>query len=279
MPTGYNEFEGRGGDDSITGLTNSQGAYLTRVLYVNAGAAVTVNLAAGTADGDSSVGHDTILGGVSNVTGSAYNDTLIGSSNASFTVEVFEGRGSNDSINGGGGFDRSDYNNDTATASGVTVNLAAGTVIGDATVGTDTLTSVEAVRGTAFADIYDATGFNANSSNGGSLGTFNEFTGGGGNDVITGNGNTRLSYNTATSGVIVNLTTGVADGDASVGYDTFTGVNAVMGSTFKNYLLTGGTTNDTFTALPATMSSTAMPDSTPRSTTISTTPPAASPLT
>jgi VCBS repeat-containing protein len=248
VPTGYNEFEGRGGDDTITGLINSQGASLTRVLYVNAGSGVTVNLAAGTADGDSSVGHDTILGGVSNVTGSIYADTLIGGNNASFTVEVFEGRGGNDSISGGGGFDRSDYSNDPTTTSGITVNLAAGTVVGDAVIGTDTLSSIEAVRGTAFADTYDATGFNGTSANAGSLGNFNEFTGGGGNDVVTGNGNTRMSYNTATSGVTVNLTTGVADGDASVGHDTFTGVNAAMGSLFDD-TLTGNSTNDNFTGL------------------------------
>ena len=51
------------------------------------------------------------------------------------------------------------YNNDPTTTSGIIVHLAAGTVTGDATVGTDTIRHVEAVRGTNFDDMFDATGF------------------------------------------------------------------------------------------------------------------------
>ena len=81
-PTGFNEFEGMGGDDTITSSTNSQGAPLTRVSYLNATAAVTVDLQAKTADGNGSVGHDTFVGnGVANVLGSAYDDMLFGSNN------------------------------------------------------------------------------------------------------------------------------------------------------------------------------------------------------
>jgi len=248
-PIGYNEFEGMGGNDVITGLVNSQGAPLTRVSYIDATAGVTVNLAAKTADGDASVGHDTFVGnGVAGVIGSNYADTLTGSNNPGGTVEVFDARGGNDTINGGGGFDRADYINDPATTSGITVNMAAGTVVGDATVGTDTLFSVEGVRGTAFADTYNAVGFGATSTNAGSLGTFNEFTGGGGDDLITGNGATRLSYNNATAGIVFNIATGTATGDASVGTDHFTGVNAVQASMFDDTLI-GGTTNDTFAGL------------------------------
>ena len=84
---------------------------------------------------------------------------VLGSDNANATFETYEGRGGNDSIDGRGGFDRADYNNDPTTTSGITVHLAAGTVTGDATVGTDTIRIVEAVRGTNFDDIFDATGF------------------------------------------------------------------------------------------------------------------------
>src|SRR4029079_16045843 len=42
----YNEFEGRGGNDTIYSSTNSQGAELTRVSYVSATGAVTVDLQA-----------------------------------------------------------------------------------------------------------------------------------------------------------------------------------------------------------------------------------------
>ena len=47
--------------------------------------------------------------------------------------------------------------------------------------------------------------------------TFNEFEGMGGDDTITGNGNTRITYVSATGGVTVDLAAGTAAGDASVG--------------------------------------------------------------
>ena len=248
-PVGFNEFEGMGGNDTITGLINSQGAALTRVSYLDATAGVTVNLTTRTADGDASVGHDTFTTTISNVLGSQFADTLTGSNNPSGTVEVFDGRGGNDIINGGGGFDRSDYNNDLTETTGITVNLAAGTVTGSSVAGNDTLISIEAVRGTAFADTYNAVGFSGSSTNAGSLGTFNEFTGGGGNDTIIGNGNTRISFNNATAGVTVDIAAGTATGDASVGTDTFSGVNAVQGSMFDDTIFGSNNTaaTETFT--------------------------------
>ncbi|WP_312009959.1 Ig-like domain-containing protein [Bradyrhizobium sp. CIR3A] len=248
-PIGFNEFEGRGGNDTILSDVNPLGAALTRVSYVSATAGVTVDIAAGAADGDGSVGHDTFVGsGILVVWGSSFADTLFGSNNGFGTVEVFAGFAGNDVIDGRSGFDRVDYNNDPTTTSGITVSLAAGTLTGDATVGSDTLVSIEAVRGTKFADTYNAVGFSSASTNSGSLGTFNEFTGEGGNDIITGNGNTRLGFNNATAGVVVDIAAGTATGDVSVGSDTFTGVNAVMGTMFADSL-SGSGINEIFTGL------------------------------
>ncbi|RXG85150.1 hypothetical protein EAS61_36810, partial [Bradyrhizobium zhanjiangense] len=248
-PVGFNEFEGRGGNDTILSAVNPLGAALTRVSYVSATAGVTVDIAAGTADGDGSVGHDTFVGsGIIAVWGSAFADTLFGSNNGFGTIEVFAGFAGNDVIDGRGGFDRVDYNNDPTTTSGITINLAAGTLTGDATVGNDTLVSIEAVRGTNFADTYNASGFSNTSTNSGSSGTFNEFTGEGGNDIIIGNGNTRIGFNNATAGVVVDIAAGTATGDSSVGSDTFTGVNAIMGTMFIDSL-SGSSTNETFTGL------------------------------
>ncbi|MGY4471668.1 Ca2+-binding RTX toxin-like protein [Bradyrhizobium sp. LB9.1b] len=107
---GQSAFEGRGGDDVITGRINDLGQSLTRVEYLSASAAVTVDLAArtgqGTAAGDAAnVGHDTFTNALQGVYGSAYGDTIYGSNNANFTYEVFEGRGGNDYIDGRGGYD------------------------------------------------------------------------------------------------------------------------------------------------------------------------------
>jgi Ca2+-binding RTX toxin-like protein len=108
------------------------------------------------------------------------------------------------------------------------------------------LRSIEAIRGTDFADTFDATGFGATSTNAGSVGALNQFEGMGGDDTIVGNGNTRIVFFNATSGVTVNLAAGTADGDASVGHDTFSGVNAVIGSDFAD-TITASSHSDTFT--------------------------------
>ena len=148
--------------------------------------------------------------------------------------DFFKASGGNDLFIGGFGFDRANY----ASLSGpIAVQLAAGIVTkyADTTkttvAGTDTLQSIEFVTGTDFADTFNATGFSALSPNPGSTvasntdGTINDFEGRGGDDLITGNGiNTRISYLHATGPVTVDLAAGTADGDASVGHDTFPGL-------------------------------------------------------
>ena len=272
-----NEFEGRGGNDTITG----NGA--TRVSYLHATAGVTVDLNAptpgmpgstgiayGTAAGDlAGVGTDTFFGGVNGVRGSNFDDFLYGSDNSQpGSFQSFEGRGGDDTIDGRGGFDRAVYANEDA---GIDVQLAAGIVTGGANTGTDTLRSIEAISGTEFADIYNATGFtasnaampSANSGNGGVVGptgglpsNFNEFEGRGGNDTITGNGNTRVAYYNALAGVTVMLgmsgsgtafsTGSDVFGDvAGIGTDTFvSGVTRVRGSEFGD-VITGNGGNNT----------------------------------
>lgn len=112
-------------------------------------------------------------------------------------------------------------------------------VTGDTAIGTDTLRSIEAVRGTNFADVYVATNFGVSGANVGSFGSLNEFEGMEGDDSIVGNGNTRLAFYNALAGITVDLNAGNAHGTASgdvagVGNDTFTGVNAVRGSNFAD---------------------------------------------
>src|SRR5262249_4645290 len=130
--------------------------------------------------------------------------------------------------------------NPSSVTGGITVNLAAGTVTGDASVGTDTLRSIELIRGTQFNDVYNATGFGSGSTNAGSGGAFNSFEGMQGDDTVTGNGSTRIDYNFADASVTVDILAGtghstVAD-DAHVGNDTFTGVNNIRGSSYDDFL-------------------------------------------
>jgi Ca2+-binding RTX toxin-like protein len=178
------------------------------------------------------------------IAGSALADTFFGSDNPQNTSEIFDGRGGNDLIDGRGGFDLAAYNIEPTTA-GISVNLAAGIVTGDAAFGTDTLRNVEAIRGTGFADTFVATGFSAISTNAGNFldGTFNEFEGFGGNDVITGNGSTRVTYTNAGGGITVDIAAGTGGGHFSTGTDTFTGVSRARGSNFNDVLLGDGNSN------------------------------------
>src|SRR5262249_9069646 len=148
----------------------------TRVAFYNATAGVTVDIQAGTATGDASVGSDTFTN-VNSVVGSQFADAFYGGNNPAPTTEVFEWLGGNDFFDGRGGFDLAVYNNDIAVTGGISVNMAAHTVTGDAAVGTDTLVSIESVRGTKFADTYVATGFSGASTDTGLPATFNEFEG------------------------------------------------------------------------------------------------------
>ena len=167
--------------------------------------------------------------------------------------DFFVGSGGGDFFDGGPGFDRVTYWANVFHAAGpIDVELAAGTVTGASPV-PDTLSSIEFVTGTDFADTFNALGFGPASQNAGNFapnnvnGTFNEFEGLGGDDTITGNGTTQISYFHATAGVTVEFTSwansgpgtsggasGTATGDASVGTDTFTGVDHVRGSNFAD---------------------------------------------
>src|SRR6266481_5419729 len=95
------------------------------------------------------------------ITGTDGNDTLIGTSD-------------NDTLIGGQGVDLARYTNATG---GITANLTSGTVSG-AGVGTDTLSGIEQIRGSNFADVYIATGFNEGTNpQPGTSPLFNEFEG------------------------------------------------------------------------------------------------------
>jgi Ca2+-binding RTX toxin-like protein len=196
----FNSFEGRGGDDHITG--NGQ----TRIRYDSASAAVHVDLQTGTAHSvvadDANIGVDTIVLGtatpngiqplVNTVFGSSFDDQLYGSDNFNDpgtlgfeTTESFRGGAGNDLIDGRGGGDRADY---TQSTGAITADFSLGANAGDGTVQdglgfTDTLISVEIVSGTNQNDFfYGGVGKNVFRGEGGA----DWFDGGVGNDDFTG---------------------------------------------------------------------------------------------
>lgn len=108
------------------------------------------------------------------ITGGAGNDTLIGGAGA-------------DTLVGGGGMDTASYNTSTVA---LTFNLATGTISGDG-IG-DVFSSIEALQGSSYADKFIA-GASAD-----------HIDGGGGFDLA--------DYSASTSGITLNLTTGVHSG-------------------------------------------------------------------
>jgi len=130
------------GNDTITFSGTDNG-----LSYQDLSAAVAVNLAQGTTTGTNK--SDTFTTNVHNITGSEFDDTLIGGNSAGDEWEGFSGGRGNDTIDGGSGYDEILYDNDTGFA--INANFALGQVT-DGYGDTDTISNIEAVRGTRLDD-------------------------------------------------------------------------------------------------------------------------------
>ncbi|MGQ3075876.1 MAG: beta strand repeat-containing protein, partial [Ferrovibrionaceae bacterium] len=227
-------LDGGAGDDIIvingTSTTVVGGSGNDTVSYANAAAGVAVNLMTGAGgSGDS-------YGGIENVIGSAYNDTITG---GTATGTVLDGGAGNDTIVvrrnnttviGGSGTDTVSYANATA---GVTIDLVAGTSSNG-----DSLSGIEGAIGSAYADTITGgtvSGGTLDGGNGDDLIAVNA----GGTTVIGGGGKDMVSYASAAAGVSVSLATG----SSSTG-DTLSGIEGITGSAYVD-TLTGGTGDDT----------------------------------
>lgn len=163
------------GNDTIIGdganNTLNAGAGVDTISYASSIAAVTIDLAAGSASG---AGTDTLVG-FENATGGSGNDTLTGNAGANVLDggsgnDKFKGGGGDDTIKGGLGIDSVVYK---GTANAVSVDLTAGQGGGGAA-GTDTLEGIENVTGTSSADTIRGDGL------------ANVLKGGGGGDTMYG---------------------------------------------------------------------------------------------
>lgn len=185
---GADTLLGGDGNDTLTSSADGDllvgGAGRDRVSYGQSQQAVHVDLAGqiffgGDAQGD-------FLSGISDVTGSAYGDTLVGNPfanalNGGHGVDLIQGGAGSDALSGGAGGDF--LNGGTGTdsalyetsASGVTISLITGRGTGGDAEG-DHLTGIENLVGSAHGDTMIG-----NSS-------ANSFQGGGGNDSLIGGG-------------------------------------------------------------------------------------------
>jgi Ca2+-binding RTX toxin-like protein len=177
---------------------------------------------------------DTLIS-IERVRGSSHNDQFFGGNGN----DQFLGLGGDDVFNGGGGNDTAFYTNSPV---GVNVNLGTGTAL-DGFGGTDTLVSVERVRGSDHNDTIIGNGSD------------NVILGGGGNDSLSGGDGLfdEVAYFTSAAAVSVNLQNGTAS-DGLGGSDSLTGFEGITGSDFGDTLtgsnvdgefFTGGRGNDT----------------------------------
>lgn len=149
---GFFQVETGDGDDTVTG--NGK----TALVFYGADAAVFVDLAAhvsrsrdGATTDSAHVGEDTLTG-IGQVVGTEFADSLAGSAAAR---EKFEGGKGADIIAGRGGFDVAIYTNATT---GISVTLSQSVAgsgrVADGTGSTDTISGIEEIDGSAFADRF-----------------------------------------------------------------------------------------------------------------------------
>lgn len=227
-----NTINGGHGDDLLVGGAGADtligGSGTDTVSYANAGAAITVVINGNGTQGDA---NSDSLSGIENIIGSAYNDSITGDANAN----TIDGGAGNDTINGGAGNDTINYR---LASSAVQVNLSsAGTnVAGGA--GNDSLSNIENITGSAYADTLTGDG-NANIIEGGL-----------GDDILNaGAGTDTLSYANATAAVNVNISSasvmsiaaGVATG--ADGNDTLSNFENITGSEYADTLIGSSSAN------------------------------------
>lgn len=244
---GVDQLFGEGGNDNIRGDGGND------IIYGGAGhdsmyGGLGDDLIVGEAGNDVLYGGDYLAGGdggSDTLDAGSGNDKLYGGIGDDYLI----GGLGNDTLDGGSDFDVADY---SYSSVGVTVNLATGIATG-ASSDSDTITNIEAVIGSNYADMLIGDALN------------NVLISGAGDDVISGGmGNDGIdggtgfdiaNYNYSTSGVTVNLLTGTATG-VPTDNDTLANIEAVIGSNYNDVLignafdnqLLGGAGNDSLAA-------------------------------
>ncbi|MHA6263298.1 calcium-binding protein [Arenibacterium sp. CAU 1754] len=251
---GDDTLDGGADNDVLIGGTGADtligGEGIDRALYIDATAAVTVDLLSGTGTGDEAEG-DTLTG-IEIVSGSDFDDTLIGDDGDNTLIgnlgddtlignlgrDTLRGDGGADTLNGSKGIDTASY---VTSAAAVTVNLGAGTATGGDATG-DVLINIEGVDGSSFNDVL--TGDAKGNYLDGKIGD-DTLAGGDGDDVLTGGngadaldggaGVDRADYGASSDAVTVDLTAGTGLGGEAEG-DTLTGIENVSGSKYGDTL-------------------------------------------
>jgi len=260
---GADTLNGDAGDDLLIGgpgadqIDGGAGNF-DAVSFLNGGGPVVVQLGEGGAAGTATIGGTTdTLFNVERIIGTEnFGDTITGSGNT--FLEIFDGRGGDDIIDGNGGFDRVSYRFDpghgddgTGNPIGVTVDLsgAQGTATDgffiNGSFGTDTLTDIDVIEGSEFTDTLTG---NSNAPT--------RFRGRAGNDVFNGQnsfGDTAAYWfsGVTAAGVVVTLAalggtaTGQTNNFGAINH-TLNGIENVIGSEAGDIITGDGGNNEFF---------------------------------
>lgn len=206
-----NVIIGGAGADAIVG-----GDGIDTVDYSASTDAVYARLGASAMGGPIFLGGDAqgdTLSGVENLIGTAFDDSLLGDTNAN----RLQGGAGADLLDGGAGTDWADY---SLSDQAVAVSLTAQQGLGGHAAG-DTLFNIENLQGSAFNDILV-----------GNAGV-NVLLGGAGADIMDGEGGIDWVSYAGSGAVTVNLTTNVGAGGHANG-DTYADIESVIGSSYSD---------------------------------------------
>ena len=245
---GNDTLNGGNGDDILDGGAGSDTAS-----YADAGSGVTVSLAVPDAQDTGGAGIDTLIS-IENLTGSAGDDVLTGDANANILSglegdDTLQGGAGNDTLDGGANGDMGDTASYQDATAGVTVSLAITAAQDTIGAGTDTLTNIENLTGSAFNDTLTG---NAGDNVLTGLEGDDTLQGGAGNDTLdggdNGDGGDTASYAAAVSAVTSPERCKTPQDTLGAGSDTLTGIENLTGSAF-NDTLTGDDNNNVIQGL------------------------------
>jgi Ca2+-binding RTX toxin-like protein len=240
---GHDSLNGGLGNDTLVGgadfdQIDGGAGNADAVSYASAGEGVEVDLNQGQAYdrewwNPPSIDFDTLTN-IENVIGSPFDDDLTGDGNANRLDggdgrDTLEGGAGNDTLVGGTGLDTAAYRE---AGTGVTISLALAAAQNTVGAGTDTLSGIESLLGSAFNDRLTGNGGN------------NILEGGWGNDSLYGNaGLDTASYALANSGVTVSLALTGAQDTGGAGTDTLSSIENLTGGAFDDLLTGNGAAN------------------------------------
>lgn len=277
---GNDVLAGLAGDDHLIGLQGDDilrggagvdlldgGAGVDTADYGAAAAGVTVNLNGGVATNDGDGGTDTLIG-IENLTGSAFNDTLIGSGGTNVLMgglgaDTLIGLGGNDILDGGPGAPNTligglgdDLYRVSSLGNTIVENAGEGIDTVEATVAFVTLhANIENLRFTGVGSFTGTGNASDNRITGGDGADLlsgmdgddileggdgpDTFRGGAGNDIFIGGGTggDTADYTLAGSAVRVDLTKTQVLNDGDGGVDTLIGIENATGSAFDDVLI------------------------------------------